>query len=72
MALHLNEIKDNVSLKEYLSILNNVITMRQNNDIEGLVNLMGISLDDFISGELIKHRVKDNYLMLEKRFNAYY
>ena len=71
-AMHLNEIRNSVSQKEYLKILNDITCLRKDNNIENMVNYMGIDIDKFISCDLINKKIKERNLSLQKRFNVYY
>ncbi len=69
-ALHLNQIKD-LSTKEFLKVFNNLITSRKEANIEECIEMMGISVDDFVSGKLIREKIKGETKELKKRFNVY-
>ena len=69
LAFHLNEIK-NSGNKDYLKILNSIITTRKESSLYDVINMLGIRLEDFINGTYIKPRIKENLLTLKKRYNV--
>lgn len=70
-ALHLNLIKD-YDINEFNKVLNNIITLRKESNFEQIINLMGISLDDFLEGKYIKNKINTHVLEINKRFNINY
>ena len=70
LAFHLNEIR-NSGNKDYLKILNSIITLRKEASLYDIVNMLGIRLEDFVYGTHIKPRIKENLLTLKKRYNVY-
>lgn len=68
-ALCLNIIK-NQDKNEYLKILNNIMTMRNESTLDELIEMTGIDYDDFISGKFVRPKVESEYLKLRKRFNV--
>ena len=71
MALHLNLIKD-YDIQEFNKVLNNIITLRKESNFEQIIDLMGISLEDFLEGKYIKNKINNHVLELNKRFNINY
>lgn len=71
MALHLNLIKD-YDIHEFNIVLNNIITLRKESNFEQIIDLMGISLEDFLEGKYIKDKINNHVLELNKRFNINY
>ncbi len=70
-ALNLNEIKKE-DISEFKKILNNIITLRKESSYENMIDMMGLSKEEYISGNKIKNTINDNTQLLKKRFNAYY
>ena len=56
--------------KEFLRVLNNIMTTRKEITLEEAINKSGIPYDDFISGEFVRPKVEEKYLKLTKRFNV--
>ena len=69
-ALHLNMIKDN-SMQDFKKVFNNIITSRKECSLPEIIEKLGIRLEDFVSGELIKPKIAGEYLTLKKRYNVY-
>ena len=69
-ALHLNMIKDN-SMEEFKKIFNSIITSRKESSLVEIIEKLGISLEDFISGKYIKTKIENDNLVLKKRYNVY-
>lgn len=70
IAFHLNEIR-NKDIKDFNRIFNDIITLRKEANLEDLINLLGISKDEFTSCKLIEDRMKEDILSLNKKFNVY-
>ena len=71
IAMHLNNIKDN-DLNEFNKIVNNIITSRKEASLEEIIEMMGISIEEFESCKLIRNKIKNNTKVLKKRFNMNY
>ena len=54
--------------KEFLKILNNIITSRKEATFEELIEMTGISLEDYISGKLIYPKMDTDTLVLKNRY----
>ncbi len=54
--------------KEFLKIFNNIITSRKEATFEELINMAGISLEDFVSGKLIFPKIKEDNLVLRNKY----
>ena len=67
-ALHLNKIEDK---KEIMRNLKNIITSRKEASLEEIIDLTGISFEDYLSGKIIKDRVQNNVIALKKKFKVY-
>ena len=70
MALHLNLIREQ-DMNEFLKVFNNIITSRNEASFEDMVSKTGFSLDDYLSGKLIKDKVEDKVLTLKRRYKVY-
>lgn len=66
-AMHLNLIRKS-NINEYLKILNNIITSRNETDLEENIKMLGISVDDFKSGKYIKPVIKKDFNDVKKRY----
>lgn len=67
MAMHLNLIRQ-TSIKDYLKVLNNIITSRNEIDLETAVNMMGISIDDFITCKYVKSVIEKDFVDVKRRY----
>ncbi len=56
--------------KEFLKIFNNILTMRAESSLEELINMTGISYEDFVSAKFIRPRLEEEKKLLSKRFNV--
>lgn len=66
-ALHMCELYRSGD-KNFQQNFLNFISRRRETMLPELVNMLGISLDEFLSGEIIKPRIVENSLVLKKRF----
>lgn len=69
-AIYLNMIKDS-SMEDFKIIFNNIITSRKECSLPEIIEKLGISVDEFVSGEYIKPKIESEYLSLKKRYNVY-
>jgi len=68
ISMHLNLI-NNSNKEEFLKVLNNVTTMRKEMPLEGIIELTGFSIDDFVSGKYIASKIENDFLELKRRYN---
>ena len=66
-ALHFNEIRKS-SNTEFLKTLNDVITTRKESTLTQSIDKMGFNREDFINGRYIKPQIKEDYMVLKKRY----
>ena len=66
-AIHLNAIRRK-DVKEFLKVLNNLMTSRKELSFEKSINALGLSLEDFTNGRYVRPELKDNMLELKKRY----
>lgn len=67
-ALHFCEIMDS-SIEEFNKTFNNFITSRKEASLQECINKLGISVEEYMNCDFIKDRVKNDVLMMKKRFN---
>lgn len=66
-AMHLNLIRRS-NVKEYLKILNNIITSRNEMDLEGSIKMLGMTVDDFKNGKYIKPVIEKDFNDIKRRY----
>ncbi len=66
-SLHLNYIKSKDN-KEFMSRLNNLITLRNELSLEQMINEIGFSVEEFVSGKYINPIVENDFMELKKRY----
>lgn len=69
LAMHLNVIRES-SNKEFLKVLNDIMTMRNEMSFKDVIERTGFSKDDFISGKYVLPKEEDNFMELKKRFKC--
>lgn len=66
-SIHLNAIR-RADTKEFLNVLNKLMTSRKELSFEEAINTIGFSLEDFTNGRYVKPELKNNMLELKKRY----
>ncbi len=66
-GFHLSEIRKN-NPKEFLELLNYLMTMRKEISLEDAIEKTGFNREDFINGRYIKPRIKEDCLELKRRY----
>ena len=67
-ALNLNAIRRD-SIKEFLKVFNNIITSRKEASLEQLIEMTGMSLEDFVTLKYAKPQIEENSMRLKKKYN---
>jgi len=67
-GFHLSEIRKS-STKEYLRVLNNLMTLRKEMTLDDAIKMTGFNYNDFVNGRYIKEEIKQDCLTLKKRYN---
>ena len=63
-------LKEQMENKEFLKHFNDVMTMRKESTLEEIIELSGVSYDDFVNSTLIRPKLEDRYVRTRKRFNV--
>ena len=68
-GLHLNEIKES-SMKDFHKTLNSIITSRKERSVEDSIELLGISVDDFMSLKYVRDKIKSETKELKRKIRV--
>lgn len=68
-AFHLMYLYNNMSRDEFWKLYYDLLCCRKETPAEKIIDMLGISYDDFISGKYIQPAIKSNIRTLKKRYN---
>ena len=58
-------------MKEFKKTINNICTSRRESTLEQSIEMLGVSVDDFINQRFIRDKIKGETKELKKKFKIY-